>query len=75
MELNGTHMMEMAKRSCLSAQTWKRRKRKTKPNGDQGKRINRDFCFANQDAIECVIGFRIDSRTIKRRTLIVIKVI
>ena len=24
------------------------------------------FCFADQDTIESVIGFRIDSRTIKR---------
>ena len=27
------------------------------------------FCFAGQDAIECMIGFRIDNRTIKRRNL------
>jgi hypothetical protein len=33
------------------------------------------FCFVSQDAIECVIGFRIDSYTIKRRTLTVIAVI
>jgi hypothetical protein len=38
----------------------KRRKRKAKPYGDQGKGINRDFCFSEQDTIESVIMFRID---------------
>ena len=33
------------------------------------------FCFANQDIIEGVIGFRIDSHTIKRDNLKVIVVI
>jgi hypothetical protein len=32
----------------------------------EGKGIAREFCFPGQDTIECVIGFRIDSRTIKR---------
>jgi ribosomal protein L44E len=43
MELDGTHEMEMAKRWRSNALTWKRRKRKTKPYGDQDKGINRDF--------------------------------
>jgi hypothetical protein len=38
----------------------KRRKRKTKPYGDQGKGINRYFCFGDQDTIESVITFKID---------------
>jgi hypothetical protein len=33
------------------------------------------FCLANQDMVECVIGFRIDSYTIKRGTLTLITVI
>ena len=50
----------------IKCSTWKRRKRKTKPYGDQGKGIIRDFCFSDQDTIESVITFRIDGRTIKR---------
>ena len=37
MELSGTQVM------MIKCSTWKRRKRKTKPHGDQGKGINRDF--------------------------------
>jgi len=40
----------------------KRKKRKTKPYGDQGKGI---VSFGDQDTVEDVIAFRIDSRTIK----------
>ena len=29
----------------------------------------RGFHFTNRDAIECMVGFRIDSHTIKRGTL------
>ena len=47
----------------------KRRKRKTKPYGDQGKGIAFGFGFGDQDTIEGVITFRIDSRTIKRAIL------
>ena len=50
--------------------TWKRRKRKTKPYGDQGKGINRGFSFGDQDTIESVITFRIDGCTIKRGSLL-----
>ena len=49
--------------------TWKRRKRKTKPYGDQGKGIAQGFSFGDQDTIEGAITFRIDSRTIKNRIL------
>jgi hypothetical protein len=52
---------------CL---TWKRRKRKTKPYGDQGKGINRDFVLSDQDTIESVITLRIDGHTIKRGSLL-----
>jgi hypothetical protein len=45
--------------------TWKRRNRKIKPYGDQGKGINRGFCFGDQDTIESVIMFRVDGHTIK----------
>jgi hypothetical protein len=40
--------------------------RETKIQGDQGKGVNRVFVFTNQDPIEGVIGFRIDSRIMKR---------
>ena len=51
-------------------------KKKEKKNGLKAKvSLIGPFCFSNQDAIECVIGFRIDSRTIKRGTLTVITVI
>ena len=54
----------------IKCSTWKRRKRKTKPYGDQGKGINRGFCFGNQDTIESVITFKIDGRAIKRGSLL-----
>ena len=54
----------------IKLQTWKRRKRKTKTNYDQGKGIKR-FLFGTQETIEGVSGFRIDSHTIKREKLIV----
>lgn len=55
----------------------KRRKRKTKPYGDQGKGIDRDFVLPimTQDVIECVIRFSIDSPTIKRDDFMVNTVI
>ena len=37
---------------------------------DSRQRYKQGFYFADQDAIECIIGFRIDGRTIKRRALI-----
>ena len=47
---------------------WKRRKKKIK--WTQGKGIKpKSIFFAGQDTIECVIGFRIDNRTIKRENL------
>ena len=45
-----------------------RKKEKNKMQGLKAKVYFRAFCFAGQDAIECVIGFRIDRRTIKRET-------
>ena len=50
----------------IKCSTWKRRKRKTKSYGDQGKGTIMDFIFSNQDTIESVITFRIDGCTIKR---------
>jgi hypothetical protein len=43
-----------------------RKKRKTKSDGNQGKGIARVFSFGDQDTIEGVITFRINSRTMKR---------
>jgi hypothetical protein len=43
-----------------------KKKRKTKPNGDQGKGIAKGFGFGDQDTTEGVIIFRIDSHTMKR---------
>jgi hypothetical protein len=51
----------------IKCSTWKERKRKIKPYGDQDKGINRVFfCFGDQDTIESVVTFRIDGHTIKR---------
>jgi len=44
---------------------WKRRKRKTKWAQGKGITIG-PFWFGDQDTIESMITFRIDSRTIKR---------
>jgi hypothetical protein len=33
-------------------------------------RYKQGFCFTSQSAIECVIGFMIDGRTIKREALV-----
>ena len=45
-------------------------KEKTKPLVElKAKVYARDSCFAGRDTIECVVGFRIDSRTIKRGAL------
>jgi hypothetical protein len=44
-------------------QLGKEAREKQKSNGDQGKGIDSDFCFANQDTREGAIGFRIDSCT------------
>ena len=35
----------------------------------EGKGIRQGVCFADQGAIECTIGFTIDSRTIKKVAL------
>jgi hypothetical protein len=50
---------------CL---TWKRRKRKTKPWRSRQRYII-GFVFGDQDTIECMITFMINSRTIKRGNL------
>jgi hypothetical protein len=39
--------------------------------GLKAKLYTRSFCFASQDAIECVIGFRIDRCTTKKGKLMV----
>ena len=50
----------------IKCSTWKRRKRDIQ---DQGKGIAQVFSFGDQDTIEGVIIFRIDSSTIKRGIL------
>ena len=57
-------MMRWPHVMMIKCPTWKRKKRKTKPYGDQDKCIIRDF-VCDQDTIESVITFRIDGRTIK----------
>ena len=43
------------------------KEKREKENGLKAKVSNlRPFCFAGQDAIESMIGFSIDNRTIKR---------
>jgi hypothetical protein len=48
------------------AHTLKRRKRKTKLYDNQDKGICQGFYFPGQCVIECVVGFRIKSHTVKR---------
>ena len=48
----------------------KKKKEKNKTLWRSRQRYKWGFCFAGQDAIECVIGFRIDGRTIKSGALI-----
>ena len=43
----------------------KKKKEKNKNKVDQGKGIAQGFSFGDQDTIEGVITFRVDSRTIK----------
>ena len=62
-------MMDGDDQKMIKCSTWKRRKRKTKTKGDQGKGIRQVFDFGDQDTIESVITFRIDRRTIKKRNL------
>ena len=47
----------------------KSKKEKNKMQGLKTKVYSKAFCFAGQDAIECVIRFRIDNCTIKRGVL------
>jgi hypothetical protein len=49
------------------------RRRKAKPTMEARQRSRLFFCWSRH--IECMIGFRIDSRTIKRRKLMVIAII
>ena len=58
-------MMRWPHEMMIKCSTWKRRKRKTKPYGDQGKGINRDFVLVIK-TLESMITFRIDGGTIKR---------
>ena len=56
-------------------QLGKEEREKQKSHEDQGKGIDRDFILSNQDTIEGVIGFKIDSRTINRGDLTINTVI
>ena len=49
----------------IKLQIGKEEKQKQKPSRSR-QRCKIDFCFGDQDTIESVITFRIDSRTIKR---------
>ena len=62
-------MVDVDDQKMIKCSTWRRRKRKTKPYGDQGKGIAQGFGFGDQDTTESVITFRIDSLTIKRENL------
>ena len=63
------HSVDGDDHTMIKCSTWKRRKRKTKSYRDQGKIIAQDFDFGDQDTIQGVIKFRIDSRTVKREIL------
>ena len=45
------------------------KEKREKQNGLKAKVYGRAFYFAGQDAIECMIEFRINNRTIKRGNL------
>ena len=45
-------MMDGDDQKMIKCSTWKRRKKKTKPYGDQGKCIVQGFGFGDQDTIE-----------------------
>jgi hypothetical protein len=60
-------VMEMAKRWCSNLE---KKKEKNKTLWRSRQRYKKDFCFAGQDTIESVTGFRIDGRTIMRGTLL-----
>jgi hypothetical protein len=69
MEQDEVHRVEdRHEMMVIKLQFRKRRKRKTKPRRSrQWYKIG--FAFSDQDTIESVITFRIDSRTIKRENL------
>ena len=46
-------MVDGDDQKMIKCSTWKRRKRKTKPYGYQGKGIAQGFGFGDQDIIEC----------------------
>jgi len=53
----------------MQAHTWKEEREKQNPMMKlNGNVYARDFAFTDQDAIKCVVGFRIDNRTIKRNS-------
>ena len=52
----------------IKCSTWKEEREKQKWAQGKGKAIG-PFCFGDQDTIEGVVIFRIDSRTIKRGIL------
>ena len=68
-EARDDHGDDVDYHKMIKCSTWKRTKRKIKPYGDQGKGIAQGFDFSDQDIIEGVIIFRIDSHTIKRKIL------
>ena len=59
----------MATKEIIKCSNLEKKKEKNKNQGDQGKGIAYGFCFGDQDTIESVITFRIDSHTIKRGNL------
>ena len=68
-------VIEVTKKGSSSASTWKRRKIKTKLAQGKGK-IDRAILFCqSRHHRGCDIGFRIDSRTVKRGDLTVNAVI
>jgi hypothetical protein len=65
MELDDGHGGGDGQNEDQVLQTWKRRKKKQ--NGFKAKLyLIEPFCFATQDTIKGVDGFRINKRTIKR---------
>jgi translation elongation factor EF-G len=74
-EPNGTQGDGDGHKVMIKCSNMEKKKDKNKMRGLKAKVYAMAFCFADQDAKECVIMFRIYSCTIKRGTLMVNTVI
>jgi hypothetical protein len=68
-ELDGTHGDRGGQKMVIKCSNLEKKKEKNKMLGLKAKLYARAFCFDSQDAIECVIRFKIDRHTVKRGDL------